>query len=143
MKKNKANGVPPKDSGSMPMFCLDSIEERVMWLKMGGVLFEQLKRASLESGWWLRDFVEDKSRVPIALEFVRCGVREGKFFRDDTPSFFKLNGKTSFFVEAPELYEPLWNPESRKLQEMLAAGAPLQERYEQFEKQRRGKEAGK
>jgi len=91
----------------------------------------------------LRDYAQSKEGVLIVVECVDYAGECPRCFNNAKPVYFKRESGSGLYVEAPELYEPLWNPESRKLQEMLAAGAPLQARYEQFEKQRRGKEAGK
>ncbi|MGA2361077.1 MAG: hypothetical protein ABSG73_01310 [Candidatus Aminicenantales bacterium] len=91
----------------------------------------------------LRAYAESKEGALIVAECVDYAGECPRCFKNAKPVYFKLESGSGLYVEAPELYEPLWNPESRKLQEMLAAGAPLQARYEQFEKQRRGKEAGK
>jgi hypothetical protein len=92
-------------------------------------------------GWLVRETAGSSlCKLPEILECVKCCIKGGKRFIDDVPVYFELDTSNGNYVEAPELYEPMRNPKSRALQEMLAGGAPLYERYEQFEEQRREKE---
>ena len=104
--------------------------EKIDWLK------EIQHRASVDTGWWIRDAAGEVFGLPLVLECVGYHQeRPGEFIKGDTPTYFVLDTISMNYVEAPWLYGPMWNPESRRLQEMLAEGTGLKSRLEQFEKE--------
>ncbi len=103
----------------------------------------RLNKYAADLGWWIRDTAGEEYRFPEVLECVKCGAQDGKLVVDNIPVYFIWDIEAEAYVEAPELYEHMQKPESRKLQELLAAGASLRRRYRRFEEEQRQKEADK
>lgn len=103
----------------------------------------RLNKYAGDLGWWIMQTAGEQDPIPEVLECVKCSARDGKLFMDDVPVYFVWDIEAETYVEAPELYEPMQKPESRKLRELLAAGASLRRRYRRFEEEQRQKEVGK
>ena len=122
----------PKAAPGKRVLSWAAVEMSVNWINTINSLLDCQERAATTSGFWLRDF-HKLGEFPIILECYPCSWNsKGGFDQDFDFVYFKYNPKTGNYEEDPEVYIAMRNPESRKLQEMLADRASLQDRYDQY-----------
>ncbi|MGA2361078.1 MAG: hypothetical protein ABSG73_01315 [Candidatus Aminicenantales bacterium] len=102
----------------------------------------RLNKYAGDLGWLITQTAGEQDPFPEVLECFKCSARDGKLVIDDVPVYFIWDIEAESYVEAQELYGPMQKPESKKLQELLAAGASLRRRFRRFEEEQRQKEAG-
>lgn len=108
------------------------VDTILRWLTSVNFLLDARQWADTARGFMLNDFYMF-GHMPLILECEECSAgTDGYPVPTGNIFYLKWNLRTGVYEEAPELYAPMQNPESRKMQEMLAEGAPLEDRYDQY-----------
>jgi len=111
------------------------VDTILRWLASVNFFLDARQWADMARGFILND-VYMFGHMPLILECEECSAgNDGYPVPTGNMFYLKLNYQTGLYEEVPELYVPMQNPESRRMQELLAEGAPIEDRYDQYMKE--------